>query len=127
MQYLLDTHIALWFFCQAEKLSKTALHSILEPANEKYVSMASAWELAIKIRTGKLVFEGGIEHFFHTIDENGFELLPIKKEHVKQLATLPLLHRDPFDRILVASAIAEGMELITTDTNIRLYDVHCLW
>jgi PIN domain nuclease of toxin-antitoxin system len=68
----------LWALGSKAKLSSVAVHAILEPANEKYVSMASAWELAIKIRTGKLVFEGGIEHFFFIIDENGFELFSIK-------------------------------------------------
>jgi len=127
MQYLLDTHVALWFFEEPERLSETVFRTILDPANAKYVSIASAWELAIKIGTGKLTFEGGIDCFFNTIDENGFGLLPITEEHVKQLETLPLLHRDPFDRILVASAIAEGMHLITADANIRLYVVDSIW
>ena len=76
---------------------------------------------------GKLRFEDGITHFFTTVNENGFELLSIKEEHVRCVETLPFLHRDPFDRILVASAISENMCLLTADTNIRLYEVANLW
>jgi PIN domain nuclease of toxin-antitoxin system len=83
--------------------------------------------LAVKIGTGKLVFEGGIELFFQTVRESGFVLLPIRRKHIKTLETLPFLHRDPFDRILIASAMIENMGLITADTNIRLYDVASLW
>jgi len=127
MKYLLDTHTVLWFFDAPEKLSETTFHSILDPANKKYVSIASVWELAIKMGVGKFVFDGGTERFINNIRENGFGLLSIKVKHVRQVETLPLLHRDPFDRVLVASAMTEGMRLITADANIRLYDVHCLW
>jgi len=127
MKYLLDTHVALWAFGDNEKLSEAAKHTILNPANEKFVSMASAWELAIKIGTGKMEFDGGVSEFFRIIRKNGFGLLSITESHVKQVETLPLLHRDPFDRILIASAMTEGMCLITADTNIHLYNVSSLW
>ena len=127
MKLLLDTHTSLWFFDNVERLPKAVFQAIIDPANEKYVSMASVWELPIKINLGKLSFDGGVPHFFSTVDENGFVLLPIKEEHVKQLETLPLLHRDPFDRMLVASAMTEGMCLLTADTNIRRYEVFSLW
>jgi len=127
MKYLLDTHTVLWFFNEIEKLSKTTFHAILDPTSEKYVSIVSAWELAIKIGLEKIAFKGGVERFFRIVHENGFELLPITKEHVKTLETLPLLHRDPFDRILIASAMTEDMCLITADTNIHRYDVAKIW
>ena len=127
MRYLLDTHSILWFFDHIEKLSGRILGTILEPANKKYVSIVSAWELAIKTSLGKLTFEGGVENFFILIEENGFELLPIKEEHIKLVETLPFIHRDPFDRMLIASAISEGMNLITADLNIHKYNVSWLW
>ncbi len=127
MKCLLDTHTVLWFFGDVEKLSKVVLATILDPSNEKYVSVASAWELAIKVSLGKLSFEGGTAQFFETLAENGFCLLPVREEHIERVETLPFLHRDPFDRILVASAMTEEMCLITADTNIRLYDVASLW
>ena len=126
MKYLLDTHAALWFFGGQEKLSPTALGVVRDPATEKCISIASAWELAIKIGTSKLQFEGGISEFFRVIEKNGFGLLAITAEHVRCLETLPLLHRDPFDRILIASAMTEGMSLISADEDIRLYDVACV-
>jgi PIN domain nuclease of toxin-antitoxin system len=127
MKYLLDTHTVLWFFDRVEKLSETALGAILESANKKYVNIVSAWELAIKISLGKLTFDGGVENFFKNINENGFELLPIKEEHLKQVEILPLLHRDPFDRMLIASAVSENMSLITADTDIHQYNIPCVW
>ncbi|MCL2624305.1 MAG: type II toxin-antitoxin system VapC family toxin [Planctomycetaceae bacterium] len=127
MKLLLDTHIVLWFFNNVENLSKKAYDAILDSTNEKFISIASAWELAIKISLDKLVFEGGIQQFFSVVSNNGFELLPIKEKHLKLLEILPLYHRDPFDRILVTSAISEGMHLITADANIHRYDVPCIW
>ncbi|MDR0315284.1 MAG: type II toxin-antitoxin system VapC family toxin [Treponema sp.] len=123
MKILLDTHIFLWFLDEVEKLSEPALTAILEPKNEKYISIVSAWELALKINLGKLTFEGGIAHFFTMVEENGFELLSVKEEHIKRLETLPLLHRDPFDRMLIVSALVEGMNLISSDSNIHRYNV----
>ncbi len=127
MKCLLDTHTALWSLGNKAKLSENAVRVILDQANDVYVSIASAWELAIKISLGKLTFEGGMERFFNMIGECGFERLPVKEEHVKQLENLPYHHRDPFDRILITSAMAEGMCLITADTNMHRYDVACLW
>ena len=127
MRYLLDTHIVLWFLNEPEKIPAAVFGTILDSVNEKYISIASAWELAIKIRTKKLVFDGGVEQFFHSVTENCIGLLPITEQHVKQVESLPLLHRDPFDRILVASAMIENMCLITSDTNIHLYDVNYFW
>jgi len=127
MKLLLDTHTILWFLGDVEKLSKAALSAILEPENEKYVSIVSAWELVIKISLDKLSFEGGIANFFMVVEENGFEILPIKREYVKQLEKLPLYHRDPFDRMLIASAMAEGMNLISTDKEVIHYSVSNIW
>jgi len=95
----------------------------MNPKNEKYVSIASAWELAIKINLGKLTFDGGVSNFFSVIEENGFTLLSIKEEHIKQLETLPVFHRDPFDRILIASAMYERIKLVTTDDDVMRYGI----
>jgi PIN domain nuclease of toxin-antitoxin system len=127
MNYLLDTHAVLWFFGNVEKLSKKALEAILEPTSKKYVSIVSAWELAIKISLKKLNFEGGVDNFFKVIDENGFELLPLNEEYIKQVEILPLHHRDPFDRLLIATAISEEMSIITIDENIYNYNISYVW
>ena len=123
MKLLLDTHIVLWFFDDNKKLSKKVTEAILDSENEKYISIVSAWELAIKTSIGKLTFEGGVGQFFTAVEENGFELLPLKGDHLKQLENLPFHHRDPFDRLLIATAISEGMTLTSTDENILLYGV----
>ena len=127
MRYLLDTHVLLWFFDDVEKLSKTAFEAIVDPSSEIFVSIASAWELSIKLRLGKLSFDGGVRNFFHTIEDNGFDLLTIEDEYVNLVETLPLIHRDPFDRMLVSTAATENMSIITADTNIHQYDVDCVW
>jgi len=127
MKLLLDTHAILWFLGDVEKLSKAALSAILEPKNEKYVSIVSAWELAIKISLDKLTFEGGIANFFMVVEENGFAILPIKRDYVIQLGKLPLHHRDPFDRMLIASAMSEGMNLISIDKEVIHYGVSNVW
>ena len=127
MKYLLDTHTALWFFGEINKLPKSTCDLIADPANELYVSIASAWELAIKIRTKRMDFVGGVEQFFHLLDDNDIELLPIKPEYLPIIETLPLLHRDPFDRLLISSALMEDLTIITKDENIQKYDVPWIW
>jgi len=127
MNVLLDTHTILWALSDYEKLSDKAKTEILSSENNKLVSLASAWEVAIKISLNKLSFEGGVSRFLQQIERDGFELLPIRTEHVSLVETLPFHHRDPFDRLIVATAIAEDMAIITADTNMHLYDVSCIW
>ena len=127
MRNLLDTHVVVWLAVNSPKLSTTAKQVIFDSSNESFVSIASAWEVAIKVGKGNLRLDGGVSEFFNIVYQNGFELLPITEEHVKRLEILPLLHRDPFDRILIASALTEGMCLISADTNVPLYDVDSLW
>ena len=127
MKCLLDAHTVLWLTGNVPRLSEKAKSAILDPTNKKFVSIASAWEIAIKISVGKLKIDGGVMEFFRMVDENGFIFLPIKKEHVEHIQTLPLHHRDPFDRMLVAIAASEGMSLITADENIHLYDISWVW
>jgi PIN domain nuclease of toxin-antitoxin system len=89
--------------------------------------MISAWELAIKIGIGKLDFVGKTEGFVRLAEENVITLIPIKTSHLTIYETLPMIHRDPFDRLLVATAIAEQMIIITADENIARYDVSKVW
>ena len=124
---LLDTHTTIWFFNGSPKLSEKAKQTILKPGNQINVSIVSVWELAIKINIGKLEFAGGVAGFVELIDSNGFQLLTINPKHLLELERLPLHHRDPFDRILVATAISEGMDFITDDVNMPQYSLHCVW
>ena len=124
---LLDTHAAIWFFKDITKLSNPAATAIYNLDNMIYVSMASVWELAIKLGTGKLTLEGGIDSFIEAIHKNNFRLLEISLAHIKTVKGLPLIHRDPFDRMLVAQAMAACMDIITIDENILKYDVGVIW
>ena len=105
MRLLLDTHTLLWFALNDPSLSGTAMNLILDPAHEKFVSPASYWEIAIKISVGKYSLAVPYEDFFRAaIDDNGFRHLPIEPRHTAALTTLPYHHRDPFDRLIAATA-----------------------
>jgi len=120
MKHLLDTHIVLWFL-NGEKLSEKTRELIQN--GENYVSVVSLWEVAIKMNIGKFSFNGGFAAFLELVKNNGFNILPIKNEYMEKLFELPLIHRDPFDRMLVASAAAENITVITSDENIIKYGI----
>ena len=121
--YLLDTHIAMWFFNGDDTLSQTARRIILDLSSHKFISVVSAWEISIKIGLGKLDFAGKAAGFIRLAEDNGITVLPIKADHLSALESLPYIHRDPFDRLLVATAIAEHMTIISADENIARYTV----
>jgi PIN domain nuclease of toxin-antitoxin system len=128
MNYLLDTHAILWFFNgDQERLPNSAKGIITDQQCTKFVSIASIWEVGIKISIGKLSFPQNTNGFVQQIQQNGFELLPINTDHIVAMETLPLIHRDPFDRLLVAAAISEQMTIITKDDNIVRYNVSHIW
>lgn len=127
MNYLLDTHTVLWFLSNTDKLSKLAYNTICEPSGLNYISIASAWEVAVKVSCDKLQLEGGVSGYLRAADANSFKLMPIKEAYLKHIETLPFYHRDPFDRMLIATAISEDLCLITADKNIHQYDVPWLW
>jgi PIN domain nuclease of toxin-antitoxin system len=107
MNVLLDTHTLIWFFNGDSLLSERAQQVIIDPKNQKFVSIVSVWEVAIKISLNKLGFDGKSEGFLHLIDDNGFQLLTVNREHILELEELPFIHRDPFDRLLIATAVSE--------------------
>jgi len=127
MDILLDTHTVLWFFEDDKRLSKSAIEAIYNPDNKMYVSIASLWEAGIKCSIGKLKLDGGIEGFIEAIDSNGFILLSIDSGHIKKVTSLPYLHRDPFDRIIISQSIVENMAIITSDVNILKYEINPIW
>ncbi|GAB4022045.1 type II toxin-antitoxin system VapC family toxin [Spirosoma koreense] len=128
MNLLLDTHALIWFLNgSTSDLSPTARKAISDPANTSFVSIASLWEMAIKIRLGTLTFTPGYENLLALLDGNGFELLPVTFSHTRELLTLPMLRRDPFDRLLIAQSLVENMQLLTRDVNIHQYAVEWFW
>jgi PIN domain nuclease of toxin-antitoxin system len=124
---LLDTHAAIWFFNGSSELSQAARQTICDLSNPVYLSAASAWELAIKTSLGKLDFADGARGFVRLARENEITILPIETAHLSALEGLPWIHRDPFDRLLIAAALAEKMTLITSDKNIMRYPVPHIW
>ena len=127
MKYLLDTHVVLWTAENSPLLSEKAKSVILDENSEKYVSVVSAWEAAIKLGTRKLQLEGGLPEFFRMVDDNGFLTLPIEREYLRLIPHLPDYHKDPFDRLLIATAVTENMTIITTDQNVQRYKILWLW
>ena len=127
MDILLDSHAVIWFFDNDPRLSKPAIEAISNLDNTIYVSIASVWEVGIKYSTGKLTLNKGIDGFIEAISDNDFNLLEVSSEHIKEVAKLPFIHRDPFDRMLIAQAKIEGMTILTVDENIVKYDINTVW
>jgi PIN domain nuclease of toxin-antitoxin system len=121
MKYLLDTHVILWAAGQPERLSETARNIILEPRNALFFSAASIWEIVIKRGLGRDDFKVDPYRLRKLLTINGYTELPITAEHVLRVDTLPLLHKDPFDRVLVAQARSEAMLFLTVDSAVMQY------
>lgn len=127
MNYLLDTHALIWFLNGEEHLSEKSKKVIENPENSLFISIATIWELAIKISLGKFKFEQGFKKFLELIEENGFEVIPISLEHALRLSTLEFLHRDPFDRLIVVQAMTDNLTVITKDEYMEKYSISTLW
>lgn len=128
MKILIDTHVLLWFLeGDRNKISSSALAAILDSENEKFVSMASLWEVAIKVNIGKLPLQSTLPKFFELIPYNGFSIVQIDQSHLLEYLKLPLHHRDPFDRILIAQSSCEGFQVVTKDPNFSLYPIKTIW
>jgi PIN domain nuclease of toxin-antitoxin system len=121
MRLLLDTHILLWGAVEPERLPKSASSLIESPDNEIMFSALSLWEIAIKTGRGRADFRIDAGILRRSLFDNGYVELPVTGAHVAALATLPPLHRDPFDRMLVAQATVEGLTLVTADPGIAKY------
>ncbi|MEK7573686.1 MAG: type II toxin-antitoxin system VapC family toxin [Patescibacteria group bacterium] len=120
MNCLVDTHIFIWSLNSSRKLSNKAQKILKDPDNNIYVSTASLWEISIKNTAGKLSLKTTLAEM---VSLSGFEVIPIMLSHVLQIGKLPLYHKDPFDRMLIAQAKAEKLNLITTDQKIKKYDI----
>lgn len=128
MNYLLDTHTFLWFINDDKQLSGKAINAIANPDAVKYLSMASLWEIAIKLNIGKLELDMPYSALMQQIEINGFELLQINFEHTTALSTLEHHHGDPFDRIIIAQGLVENLTIATKDKNFAKYPgLKLLW
>jgi PIN domain nuclease of toxin-antitoxin system len=121
MKFLLDTHLLLWAAAEPRRLSKQARALIDNPDNDLLFSAASLWEVAIKRGLGRDDFKVDARLLRRGLLDNGYSELPIISDHVVAMDSLPPIHKDPFDRILVAQATVEGVTLLTIDSVVRRY------
>ena len=127
MKLLLDTHTFLWFIDDNPQLSQKG-KALLEADNELLLSIASLWEIAIKLSLGKLTLEMPTEVLMiQQLTRNDIDVLPITVAHLVIVSTLPLHHRDPFDRLLIAQAIVEQIPIVSADPMFDAYPVQRLW
>ena len=128
MKVLLDTHTFLWAIRADERLSSRAREIFIAGRNELLLSVASIWEILLKVQVGKIRFEEpAVGYLKRQIFKNNIRMLPILMDHVAHLESLPLHHRDPFDRILVAQSMEENLSLLSADPLMKSYSVSVLW
>jgi PIN domain nuclease of toxin-antitoxin system len=128
MRLLLDTHAFLWWVSADRRLSRRARGAIANARNQCLVSVASGWEIAIKVSLGKLRIDAALDRFLpEQLAANGFQALAIELKHAARVARLPFHHRDPFDRLLVAQAVEEELSIVTSDPVFAHYGVKRVW
>lgn len=128
MTYILDTHAFIWYAVGDKRLSDKA-RSIIDSNSEKYISIASIWEMSIKVGLGKLTFKKPFEEIIeHQITINNYKILSIESSHLYALSQLEMYHRDPFDRIILCQSLVENIPVISVDKSFRLYEeVDVIW
>ena len=124
--YLLDTCAVLWFLDDSPSLSKKA-RDVIGKSNDLYLSVVSLWEIAIKKTIHKLDMEESISELETICNQYGIIILPIKVSYLERIGQLPMIHGDPFDRLIMATALEEQLTLITHDINIRKYEIELCW
>ena len=127
MNLLLDTHTFIWFSEDNSSLTKEANNLIEDSNNISFISMASLWEMSIKISLKKLKSKVPFEDLYDLIIENGFEVLPISFDHLVKQNNLEHHHKDPFDRLIISQALCEGMTLISKEKIFDKYSVKRFW
>ena len=128
MKVLVDTHTFIWALIHDHRLPAKVKDVLRSDEHELVFSLVSLWEIAIKIKTGKLNTIGSsVAYIRDEMNAYGMELLPIRYEHILRLESLPHHHSDPFDRLLIAQALSEGVPILTADRVFRQYDVKTIW
>ncbi len=128
MKILIDTQSIIWFAENNAQLTKTARAAIEDLNNTCYVSMASFWEMSIKMNLGKLAVNGlSLSEFMDEIAKNDIETLDIERQHILENERLPLFHRDPFDRLIIAQAVSDVMPIVSSDDAFDAYPITRIW
>ena len=131
MKYLIDTHVIIWLLENDDKLSRTARREIENPDNQIFVSIVSLFEIAIKVKIGKLDFNKSVNDIVKELNNQGINILALNAFHIENYQSVPLIadHRDPFDRILIATALHENLSIITIDEKFENYKhiINVIW
>jgi PIN domain nuclease of toxin-antitoxin system len=128
VNFLIDTHVLIWMTIEPDRLSESVSKIVQNRKNSLFLSMASIWEMQVKLQIGKLTLRLPLDRLIEDqSDVNGLNILEIKASHVYGLADLPLVHKDPFDRMLISQARAESMPLLSIDGVFDGYPVHRIW
>ncbi len=127
MNIIVDTHAAIWFISNNKRLPQFSKKTIEDPQNDCFISIASLWEMGIKHSLGKLKLKAELNKIFELFFESGLLMLPITPDHILTTSSLPLHHRDPFDRLIIAQTKREGYSLISKDAEFRNYEVNLIW
>ena len=128
MRYLLDTHAFIWWDSEPEKLSSQVLSICQESNTQLFLSMASLWEMQIKIQLGKLKLHQTLEQIIQSqIIENNIQLLDITAQHIFQLTSLGEFHKDPFDRLIISQSINEDLPVLSKDNAFSQYQIRVIW
>jgi PIN domain nuclease of toxin-antitoxin system len=127
MDLLLDTHALIWFLSGDKQMPAPIRSTIADTSHNCFVSIVSLWEIAIKTSLGKLELEGSFDQIAGLLIDNEIDILPISFQHIQNLLTIDLHHRDPFDRMIIAQAIVEQLHIVTRDQEFAKYPVSVLW
>jgi len=128
VRLLLDTHAFLWWITDSDELSRRARRLIADGRNEIFFSVVSAWEIAIKSKLGRVTLREDVDRYIpEQLQQNAFDVLPVQLHHALRVAALPDLHRDPFDRLLIAQALSEELALVSRDARLSDYKIRVLW
>lgn len=127
MRILLDTQAFIWFVENDKKLPKNVKYNIENYNNSIIISIASLWEMTIKLTLGKLKLNFSLEEMINKTAENGFEIMSILPIHLIKLSSLEMIHGDPFDRIIIAQGLAENIQIVTSDDVFEYYNINRLW
>ena len=128
MNLLLDTHVFIWWAEEPERLSANAMLALQDTSNRLFLSLVSVWEIQIKTQLGKMQLSLPLKDLVDSqLSTNGLEILPITREHIFAVDTLPFHHKDPFDRLIIAQSMIENATIVSLDPKLSEYSVNVLW